>query len=178
MRRTHVVVTKLGSNVTDMSTLQRFVRLQVSDLNHKGMRSVVLAVDIELGHDNRMVCRSTEGADPPLGCREGRRVQGEGLSVRVPCSLGFETSDVRAVTEFGLGVGTDVDVCLSLVEEESFLFFCGLVSQGGLQGRRQRSDPVCFGIGKLTKNILYGGNERPVRNDSQRKELCYALDHP
>lgn len=96
------------------------------------MRAVVLAVDVKLSHDDCVVCGSTEGSDPPLGSRQRRGVHGECLSVRVPCRPSLETSDVGAMAELGLGVGTDVDVRFSFVEEESLLFLGGLISQSGL----------------------------------------------
>lgn len=113
-----------------MSAGQRLVSLEISDLNHEGMRSVVLSIDVQLSHHNSVVRRSSKGTDPPLGSGQGGRVHSECLPVRVPGGSRFETSNVGAMAQFGLGIGTDVDVSFGLVEEQSLLFFGCLVSQG------------------------------------------------
>lgn len=58
------------------------------------MRSVVLPVDIKLGHDNCMVGSSAEGTNPPLRRSQGRRVNGEGFVLWIPGSSGLEASDI------------------------------------------------------------------------------------
>lgn len=51
----HGVVAELGTDVADMDVGESLVRLQVADLDHEGMRSVVLAADEELSHHDCMV---------------------------------------------------------------------------------------------------------------------------
>ena len=53
------LVSKLRPNITNVYVLERLVRLQVSNLHHEWMRAIVLAIDIELGHDNSKIGSSS-----------------------------------------------------------------------------------------------------------------------
>jgi hypothetical protein len=77
----HRVISKLGTNVSNMDVLQWLVGLQVSDLNAEGSWAVRLATHHELGHYDRVVCSATERTNPPFACCKVRRVNGKGLVV-------------------------------------------------------------------------------------------------
>jgi hypothetical protein len=51
----HGVVAHLRSHVANVNTLQWQMRLHISNLHDERMRTVVLAVDYQLCHNNRMV---------------------------------------------------------------------------------------------------------------------------
>lgn len=127
------LVSKLGTNVTDINVLQGLVGLQVANLHNEGMRTVVLATDIELSHDHSVVGSATEGTDPPLGGSECGGIDGEGLVIGVPGGGGLEAADIGSVTQFGLGVATDDLVFFGPLEEQLVLLGAALFAEGHLE---------------------------------------------
>ena len=66
----HGVVTKFRSNIANVDVFQRLVGLQITNLNHKWVGSIALAIDDELGHDYGMVCGTSKGSNPPFRRRQ------------------------------------------------------------------------------------------------------------
>lgn len=128
----HSLVSVLGTNVTHVNVLQRLVRLHVADLHHEGMRSIVLPTDHQLRHHDGMVRGPSQRANPPLGGRQGRRVQGKGLVFGIPRRRQLETADVRTVTQFRLRITSDDPEVLRGLEEELVLLGSSLFSQSDL----------------------------------------------
>ena len=129
------LVPKLGTNVTDIYVLQGLVGLQVADLHDEGVRTVVLATDIQLSHDHRVVGSAAEGTNPPLRGSECGRVDGEGLVIGVPGGGGLETADIGSVAQFSLGVATDDLVFFGTLEEQLVLLGAALFAKGHLESR-------------------------------------------
>src|SRR3954451_15899893 len=119
--RRNLLVSKLGTNIAHIHILQGLMGLQITDLHHKWVRAIVLAVNKQLSHDNRMVGGATERSNPPLGGSQCGRVNGEGLIAGVPGGSGFETADVGSVAQLGLCVAADDFVFLSALEEQLVL---------------------------------------------------------
>lgn len=68
----YILVTELGTNVANVNVLERFMSLEISNLDHKRVWSIVLPIDIKLGHDDGMVGGSPKRSNPPLGSSQGR----------------------------------------------------------------------------------------------------------
>lgn len=118
----HCVVTKLGTNVTNVDVLERLVCLQITDLDAEGRGSVGLAVDDELRHNYRVVGCAAERADPPLTGRQMRRVDCEGLVVGVPGSSSLKTTDVGTMAKLSLSIAADDLVVVGQSEPLLLLF--------------------------------------------------------
>lgn len=113
----HGVVTKLGTNVTDVDVLERLVCLEITDLNDEGVGAVGLVVDIQLSHDDSVIGSAAEGADPPLAGSQGGRVDDEGLVFGAPCCCRLETSYVGTMAKLSLSVTTNVLVVSCRLQE-------------------------------------------------------------
>ena len=82
-----------------MYILERFVGFHISDLADKWMRTIRLAANYQLCHDNGMIRCPSKRPDPPFGRSQIWRVKGEGLVLGVPGRSCLETSDIRARAE-------------------------------------------------------------------------------
>ena len=131
--RRNLLVSKLGTNIAHIHILQGLMSLQITDLHNKWVRAIVLAVNKQLSHDNRMVGGATERSNPPLGGSQCGRVNGEGLIAGVPGGSGFETADIGSVTQLGLCVAADDFVFLSALEEQLVLLGGALFPEGHLE---------------------------------------------
>lgn len=129
----NLLVSELGTNVTNVNVLQRQVSLHVTDLDNERMRAVWLAANDELSHNDCMVGGTTERANPPLGSCEGRGVDDEGLVLGVPGRSGLETTHVGTVTQLSLSVTPNVLVVLRLLQESFVLFWATLVAESNLK---------------------------------------------
>lgn len=107
--------------------------LQVTDLNHKGVRTIALAVNDELSHDSSIIGGSSECTNPPFRGREVWRVHGECLVTRVPSGCGFEATDVGAVPKLSLGVTSNDFKVFGPLEEVLMLLRVTLVSECNLE---------------------------------------------
>lgn len=108
------------------------MRLEISNLHDKRMRTIRLSIDDQLCHDNRMIRRLPQRTNPPLGRRQMRRVHDEGLILRTPRRRRLQTTHVGAVAQFGLRVTTNDLVVLRPLEEQLVLLRCSLISQCNL----------------------------------------------
>lgn len=128
----HLLVAKLGSNVTYIDILQRLVGLEIPNLDDKRMRTEVLATNVKLRHDDGMVGSPAQRANPPLRRGQRRAVDGEGLVVGVPGSRGLQTTHVGTMAQFRLRIATQDLVPLSAFQEKLVLFRSTLFPQGDL----------------------------------------------
>lgn len=125
----HSLVTKLGTNVTNVNVLKRLMSLEITDLHHERMRTVVLSTDKQLGHDNRMIGSAAKGPNPPLGGSQSWGVDSKGLVIGVPSSGGLQTTNVGAVAQFRLSIASDDLVFGRTFQEELMLFGGTLFAQ-------------------------------------------------
>jgi len=123
------LISEFRSNVTDVDVLQRLVSLHITDLNDERVRTKVLAADVELCHDDSMVGRPSERANPPFRRSQGRAVDGEGLVIGIIRSCGFQTTNIRTMAQFSLCVASNDLVLLRAFEEKLVLFWCSLFPQ-------------------------------------------------
>lgn len=128
----NLLIAKLGANIAHIYIVQRLVGLQVTDLYNEWVRTVVLAIDIQLSHHYGVVGRATKRSNPPLGGCQCGGVDGECLIVGVPSGGGFQATHVRSVTELGLSVATNNLVFLSAFEEQLVLLGGSLFAEGHL----------------------------------------------
>mmetsp|Transcript_75458 Transcript_75458/g.87707 ORF Transcript_75458/g.87707 Transcript_75458/m.87707 type:complete len:223 (-) Transcript_75458:491-1159(-) len=73
-------IAKFGSNVSNYNSFHRHVGFQISDLNNKGLETIMLAVDVELSMSNSMVSSYTQLSRPPFCGSDSRRVKNELIS--------------------------------------------------------------------------------------------------
>lgn len=71
------------------------------------MGTVILAINNKTGLDQGVSTDSAQTSNPPLGGREGGRVNDPLVSISVEGSGSFELGEVRSVAELGLGVASD-----------------------------------------------------------------------
>ena len=135
----HGVVTELGTDVANVDVVERLVGLEVADLDAEGSRSIGLALDDELRHDDCVVGSAAQRTDPPLACCEVGRVDGEGLVVLVPCGSRLEAADVGAVTQLCLRIAADDLVVVGLGEPLLLLLGGTLLAEGDLSRKRRAS---------------------------------------
>ena len=103
------------------------------------MRTVILAVDHQLRHNDRIVRRPAQRADPPLGGSQVRRMDREGPILRIPRRRCLQAPHVRPVAELRLRVAANDLVVFRLVEEKLVLLGSALVPQRDQEHRRVES---------------------------------------
>ena len=79
-----------------MDVFEREVGFHISDLADEWMRTIWLATNYQLCHNDGMICCPSKRTYPPFGRSQMRRVKGEGLVLGVPGRSSLETSDIRA----------------------------------------------------------------------------------
>ena len=125
----HGVEAKFRVDVTDVSIFKRLVGLEVADLDDEGVGTIGFFVNYELRHDDGVVGKAAERADPPFASGEIWRVQREGLVGGVPDGDSFEAPDVAAMGELGLRVAADDFVALGFLDVEVVMFGSALISK-------------------------------------------------
>ena len=97
------VKSKFGSLI---SYFDSWVGLMVfiSYRDDKGMKSIILVFNVQLGKNCSMGAKNSEISNPPLGCLGLWTMHDELLSSLVISGCGHETLNVRPVAKFCLGV--------------------------------------------------------------------------
>ena len=126
------LVAEFRSDVTDVDILQRLVRLHIADLNHKGVRSMVLPFNVQLGHYHGMVGSPAQRANPPFGGRQRWAVDGKCLVRGVPGSSSFQSPYIGSVTQLSLCIAPNDLVLQRSLIPKLLLFGCCLISQCNL----------------------------------------------
>ena len=93
------VEAELGTNVANGDTGQRSVVFEAADLHTEWMRTKVLAVQDETGHDDGVVGSLAETTNPPLGGSQGGRVDLELVGLVDVRGSGLQTLDVGTVAD-------------------------------------------------------------------------------
>lgn len=127
-----LLVTKLGANIAHIYIIQWQVSFKITDLHDEWVRTVVLAIDKQLSHNNGVIGRATEGSNPPLRGSQCWGVDGECLIVGVPGGGGFQTAHVRSVAQFRLRIATDNLVFFCTFKEQFMLLGSALFSESNL----------------------------------------------
>jgi len=86
-------------DVADRDAGEELVRLGVAQRHDERLGAIVHALDDEASEDGGVSRRVRCAADPPLGRRDGRRVDDELVRAVVEGGGRLETGDVRAVCE-------------------------------------------------------------------------------
>jgi len=101
-------VTKFGAHVSALNSAPPFVGFLFSDLDEEGLDPVVvhapIAFDHESRHDQGVIRHATHVSRPPLCRGNRRRMDYKFVSGLVESGGGLQRTDVRAVTDFRLGI--------------------------------------------------------------------------
>lgn len=143
--RTDLLVAKLGTNIAHIYIIQGLMGFEVTDLHNEWVRTVVLAINKQLGHNHSVIGRAPERSDPPLRSSQCWGVDGECLIVGVPGGGGFQTAHVRSVTQFCLRIAADDLVFFCAFKEQLVLLGGALFPESHLDNDQSGQLDFCRG---------------------------------
>lgn len=108
------------------------MRFQIANLDYKWMRAIRFARQDKLCHNHCEVGGLAERSNPPFSRSQVGRVDGEGFIIRVPGGSRLQSSDVRAMSELGLSIASDVLKVLGLGEKDLLLLRGPLIAESSL----------------------------------------------
>ena len=128
------LVSELGTDIANVNIFHGLVGLQITNLDHEGVRTIVLACNIKLSHHHGVVGCATQRTNPPFGGSQCGGVDDESLVLGIPGGGRFEAANVRTVSQLGLSITSDDLVFLSTLKEELVLLGGSLLTESDLRG--------------------------------------------
>lgn len=110
---------------TDISPLYSWqpVVILIFYLNHKRVDSMILSLDNSLSENHRIICKKRKLSRPILRRTQSRRVQYPLLCFFIKSSSSLQTTYIRTVTYFSLGVTTHNLVCSAFINISLYVLF-------------------------------------------------------
>lgn len=173
------LVSDLGADVAHDASGQGQVGEGVAQGQDESVHAVVDAARDESRHEHAVGRVLAQVARPPLGGREGRRVEDEGVGVGVVGRSGLHAAHEAPVAQLGLCVGADDLVLLGERQPVGLLLVAGLGGESGREhGAVELRGQEVVDVGEEGHQLERVGEPQTPHVSHGRRSLLARPTHP